>query len=235
MHLILIIAILAWASSLDAAEIRGTINMETPPQGFVQAAYEGRTSAGLRMTNMAGLKPSLGAGEVWCDTHMPRRTHLKWDPKAGLSFDHTGLPGGKYLVFVKAGNYLDWKVLDLPDDTAILDTTLGIDMCQTGKLIVEITKGAGDYQAALVPLTADNQVPLRGVKLAGSFHFSVSADVFNAETASFDGLRPGHYRVLLRALKRKGSDSTGYMTILTDLGMANVEVVAGKETRVALP
>ena len=234
-HLLMMVAILAFASPLDAAEIRGTVKMTTLPQGFVEAAYEGRTSGGRPVTNMAGLKPSLGPGEVWCDTHKPRRTLLKWDPKEGLVFHHTGLPGGEYLVFVKTGNYVNWKVLDLPDDTATLDTTLAIDTSQTGKLLIEITRGAGDYQAALVPLTADNRLPLDGVKLGRSFHFRVSVDAFNTTTASFDGLRPGHYRVFLRSLKREGSESTGYMTILTDLGMADVKVLAGTKTRVALP
>jgi hypothetical protein len=235
MHKTLFVIVMVTAASVQAAEIRGNIQFATRPEGSVQAIYEALTAAGKRISNMAGLTVGGDAASVSSTTHKPRCTTMKCDPKTGLTFEHVKLPPGKYFIAVKNRNCLDWKVVDLPADTTVVNTSLTLDPKQTGKVQVQISQGAGDYQVLLTPLGAGNQPPVPGLDLAKSFHLRLAVDVKNGQTAGFDGVKAGCYQVVLRAAKRSGSARTGVSTVFTPLATATVAVEAGREARVTLP
>lgn len=230
-----LIVFLLVAGAASAAEIRGTVQIAGKPTGSVQVSYEALTATGEKITNMAGVTLGDGAASAWCDTYAPRRTGLKWDPQSGLSFEHTKLPAGKYVVAVKHGNFLDWKVVDVAKDSSIVNVTLALDPQQAGKLRVQINKGVGDYEVVLVPAGADGKPPVAGLDLGDSFHLRLSADVTKGDTARFDGVKPGRCQVTLSAAKRFGSDATGWSAMLTVIGTTTVTIEAGKEATVEMP
>ena len=135
------------------------------------------------------------------------------------------MPSGKYFVNVKSANYLDWKVIDLPTDKTVINTSLTFDQQQTGKVHVQISKGAGDYLVVMLPTGPDGQPVIK------SFHFRIAADVKDGQSAKFDGVKAGRYKVILNG-KQQLSPST---FALTELGVAVVTIEAGKEAQVNLP
>lgn len=169
MNIILIkvsIPLLLAAGMISAAEIRGTIYLSGRPVGPAQVCYQAVTASGEKISNTAGITLGDRASSAWCDTYKPRRTGLKWDPRAGLSFEHTHLPAGKYVVAVKHGNFLDWKFVEVSKESSVVEVPLKLDLLQTGKLHVQITTGTGDYQVVLVPFIPDGKPNATGLDLA---------------------------------------------------------------------
>ena len=212
------------ALTANAAEIRGVVKLATKPEGYIQVAYETMTSDD-RLNNMVSLNLDTEAVSKSSDFYAPRTTAIHWDPKTGLTFEHVGLPAGKYFVNVKNANYLDWKIIDLPTEKTVVNTSLTFDPQQTGKVHVQISKGAGDYQVVMLPLGPDGQ------PVTKSFHFRIAADVKNGQSAKFAGVKAGRYKVILIG-KQQLSPST---SALTELGVAGVTIEAGKEAQVNLP
>ena len=219
----------------NAGEIRGRVQFHPAASGEVRISYEGLTKEGKRISDMAGLTVGPGESWVWCKTNDPRRTGVKWSPDTGLTFQCLELPMGKYLVAVKNGNFLDWKVVEIGKDDELVDVALVVDHEHTGTLHVNISKGKGDYEVGVAPINNDGQPPIPGLAPEGSYHIRVATKIKQSKTATLEGIRPGRYHLRLRGVKQLGSGPSGAATMLTPLGATNVSVELGKEVSVTLP
>jgi len=138
--LLTVISAFLISAGTNAAEITGRVHFKGALTETVKVGYEGVTSAGAHITNMAGLTPTGSTGYVWCDTYKPRRTGLMWSSTKGLTFQHTNLPKGTYLVYVKYGDaYLDWKVITVSTDSARVNTSLAISPSRMGDVEIAVT------------------------------------------------------------------------------------------------
>ncbi|GMV37640.1 MAG: hypothetical protein AMXMBFR61_21480 [Fimbriimonadales bacterium] len=213
-----------------AAVIAGRIHFKGDLREMVKVGYEGVTVTGQHITNMAGLTPTGSSGHVWCDTYKPRRTGLVWSSSDGLTFQHTNLPRGTYLVYVKYGEtYLDWKVINVSNDSARLNTSLAISPSRMSDLEIAITKGPGTYRVLLIPATERGASPLRGADITRGSGPVIEAEVTTG-SVKLSGVRDGSYLLVLRSVTRRGGGST-----FTDVGNWAILVKAGKSMRYTIP
>jgi hypothetical protein len=233
MRYFLIIAVLFCSVIVDAADVNGVIKFAGIPNKQISVGYVALTDSGSRISNMAGLTPTGTSGKVWCDTYKPRRTSLTWHSKSGLSFQHTNLPAGKYLFYARyADNYLSWRIINLTGTPKNIQTVLSIDSLNTGELKFQISKGIGDYNIKLVPITDKFKLPIAGV----DFGDMVSVDVdFKSKSTTVNGLKPGNYMVMLRSAKREGTPKTGMLSVYTDIGMWSATVKRGQSITCRIP
>lgn len=213
-----------------AGEISGRIHFKGELTEMVCAGYVGITASGTEITNMAGLSPTGSSGHVWCDTYKPRRTGVVWSSTEGLTFHHTNLPKGTYLVYIKYGDaYLDWKVVTVSSASARVSTSFGISPSRMGDVEIVADKRPGDYRVLLVPATERGASPLQGANLANGNGPTIEAEV-TAGSVRLSGVREGSYRLVLRSVLRHGDGS-----ILTDVGSWTILVKAGKPSRYSVP
>ncbi len=230
-----VLLILLMIGSASAGEIKGKASFNPEAAGKVKVSYEGLTKSGKKISDMAGLTIGLGDAWVWCKTHDPRRTGVKWNPEKGLTFQCLELPVGKYLIALKNMNYLDTKVVEIAKADDLVHVNFAVDREQTGKLKVNFNKEKGDYEVALAPIGNDEKPILTGVAPGDSYHIRVVKKVENTKTAKLEGLRPGKYHVMVRSMKKLSSDPSGNATMLTPVGAKNVAVEIGKESAVTIP
>lgn len=219
----------------SAGEIQGKASFNPEATREVKVCYEGLTKSGEKISDMAGLTIGPGESWVWCKTHDPRRTGVKWNPEKGLTFQCLELPVGKYLIALKNMNFLDFTVVEIAKDDDLVNVNFHIDHEQTGKLKVNLSKGKGDYEVAAAPMSNDEKPVLKGVAPGDSYHIRVVKKVEQSRTVKLEGLKPGKYRVKVRIIKKLSSDPSGNTTMLTPIGAKNVAVEVGKEAAVTIP
>ena len=130
---------------------------------------------------------------------------MKWSPDKGFTFECLELPTGKYLLAVKNGNFLNWKVVEIGKDDDVVDVQLVVDHENTGTVHVNISKGKGDYEVTLAPINNDGRPLIPGLAPGGSYHIRVATKIKQSKTATLEGTRPGRYHVRLRSVKQLDS------------------------------
>ncbi|HEY3415559.1 MAG TPA: hypothetical protein VGM23_01630 [Armatimonadota bacterium] len=219
-----------------AAEITGTVLIKGPLRGDVIAGYVAMTSRDECIDNIASI--TIGGGgavSATCTTYKPRSSSISWEPKKGLSFRHTALPTGRYLIYLKyCERYLDWKIVEIEEAKTSLKTTLEINLEQASTLQFDITKGAGRYRICLIPLTDNGRAPLSGADLSFGMGFPIKVDA-QGNTFFFPQIKAGQYSVILERAESCGTRATGITTSYTNLGTWTIVVKDGTAVRYALP
>lgn len=229
----LLILLLTLAAASRAAEIRGTITLRSIEEKSLQAGYVGRTAKGEEVHCFAGLTTGGATARVWCDTYLPRRSAIFWDPGRGSSFAHTNLPPGRYLVYARYGdNFLTWQMVELKSASEVKNIRLVCDLMNSGDLQVQINRPAGLYNVLAVPLDARGNALLPGVRL--EYHLGSEADS-QKNSAVLRGLTAGKYRLELRGVQRQTDRGGGSFSLYNDIGSWTVTVKARNLARYRLP
>lgn len=232
-RILLIILLMTIAGAIRAAEIKGTITLRNVEEKRLQAGYVGRSVKGEQVHAFAGWTIGKIKAQVWCDTFMPRRTLLTWDPERGGSFAHTNLPPGRYLVYARYGeNFLTWQLLELKSASEVKNITLVCDPVNAGDLQVQIIRPAGTYSVQVIPLDARGNNLLPGVNL--EFHVGSDADS-QKNVATMRGLAAGKYRLELRGAQHQQDRGGGSLSIFNQIGAWTVTVKARNLARYRLP
>lgn len=230
-RLLTILGLLVLGSAAYAAEITGRIYLKAPQQASLAVGYVAVTSAGTEISNMAGL--TMGnAGHVTCTTYAPRNTSVYWDATKGATFSHVGLPQGRYLMYVRYGDwYYDWQLVDIPSSTARLSKNLSVNLADSGHLTIKIVRHGGNVNIRLTPYGANGK-PLLPKDV---FNYSFGKDISTSQpVASVRGLKAGTYLLELRA-EQKQTSGGGSFSTYTDIGSWVITVQSGKTLTYSIP
>jgi len=216
-----------------SATVKGIVYFKGALEDQVAVGYTGKDAGGKVLTNMAGLTPIHGKASVWCDTYTPRRTALTWNPSTGLSFEHTHLPAGQYLLYVRYGEtYLDTRFVRVDSRSRVVTVNLAIRSSQAGDLRVALSEKTGLFDVELTPLDIGGRMFFPEMPF-GSLP-SVRAETSNG-AVHLTNLRAGSYRLALRRARRMGGKGSGSFTTYEDAGHWTVKVQAGKVLEYRLP
>jgi len=225
MRLVVFIILVMCGLAVRAADITGVIYTKGTLTQSVEVGYVGMTADDLSITCMAGITPHANGGECTCTTYKPRTSTVKFSKDSGWTFQHTHLPVGRYLVYAKYGdNYLDWQLVAVTNKNARMKVSLGINPGKTGAINLKVEQGAGDYNVTLTPLDAKGKIAVE--KLEDDFNANIKVD-FTGKSATVQGVKPGKYRLALRAAHKHGSKETGMFTTYDDIGSWNITVTTG--------
>ena len=200
----------------DAPYVHGKIAFVGPwKQENLSAGFVGKGTDGKQHSNMAGatLSPDTG-GNTTSMTFQPQLTSLTGDNKGTLTYRHTRMAPGEYLVYVKRNKVMAaWQKVTLKaGDQLTIDLT--IDPAKTGEVVVTLPEDEAndksDWPLSLQPA---------GLYMSGSefsYAFNAAAVKAGQKTVTVVGVPAGKYQVSRG--KSRGE----------------VEVAAGKSTAVTL-
>jgi hypothetical protein len=200
----------------DAPSVHGRVVFVGPwTDEDLTVGFAGKGADGKEHSNMTGMgvSPENG-GSVTSETFAPQLTSLVARPKDGVTYRHTRMSPGEYLVYVKRNKVLAaWqKVTVKAGDRHAVDLT--IDPARTGELVVTLpeAEAAQGFPRALSVRPADLDVPVSPT----DFAFDAAEVRTGQATVTVKGVPAGRYRVTRG--KSKGE----------------AEVVAGKSAAVTL-
>ncbi|NLI00987.1 MAG: hypothetical protein GX446_16010 [Chthonomonadales bacterium] len=227
-----VVLLIACTDIAGAGAISGRIAMKGGRPSSVKAGYVGVTRSGQSLFNSAGLTIGSFRGSVASTTFKPRVTRLDWDPRPACTFEHTGLPPGRYLVWVRCDDhYMDWRVVTLDKDTASATVTLGWSKTDRGDIKLLVKHRSSAYNVRVSPLGPDGKTPLpeADVPMYAGWDIDVTGTALLLR-----GMRPGVYQVELRRQRKLAGASGGWSAMLQEAGTWSIKVVAGQHREYTL-
>lgn len=230
----LLVAIALLCTSVEAADISGQVYLKNMPRVDITVGYVGKDSVGQTIFCSAGFSAgAASSASAKCDTFQPRVTYVEWDSSTGCTFQHTELPAGTYVVYVKSGNsYLDWKRVRVKSAKSHLKVNLSVDRGVVGNVSFQFPASKAIYTLRMVPLDRKRRLPLDGVDIHN--HLCAETDAQNG-SAEMLGLRPGSYQVQLDKANRRYSRDGSWWASYETVGVYLIEVKAGASLTYKLP
>jgi hypothetical protein len=200
----------------DAPYVHGTIAFVGPwTKENLAVGFVGKGTGGKEHSNMIGTEVSAkSGGSATSTTFDPQLTSFTCDDKGHISYRHTRMPPGDYLVYARRNGVLaTWREVSVKaGDQQAVDLT--IDPAKTGELVVTLPEAEANDQVEWKLSLRPASLPID----VGTFHFAFDAAAVKKgqKSVTVKGVPVGKY--LVTRGKSKGE----------------VEVTAGKTAEVTL-
>jgi hypothetical protein len=215
-------------SPADCADIAGAVVFAGGRPPAIRVGYCGVSARGEKLHCFAATTLGRVASSVTVSTYSPRLSQVMWDPAKGCTYSHSGLPAGRYLVYVRCGSrYVDYRLVTLRPSTGHVPVTLRYSATEQGNIVLRVRKAGGPFNVHLTPCGPKGADLLTGGDVP--VHVGWDEEVQGGE-AAVKGLKPGWYRVELRPKRPSGGQSSAPKS----LGKWTVRAVAGKGTEYVL-
>ena len=146
-------------ADVPRTEVFGYFKMETITEPAISAGFCGRTVAGAGVRNEVIIATSPGVKDEQSQRGQQSvLTKLAWTKSNIGSFHHLSLPQGQYLIFLRRGNFVDWRWITL-ENVNEQRRRLDYEINDKAAGLIEVTLPTQDADKPItfLPLERDKQ------------------------------------------------------------------------------